>query len=111
MKKSLIYLFSIVVIILMVSGCSYKKEYANEYPKELLSDGNGYSVLAVGKEIKNPENIDGIKKVRYYKSTKEAKEEYPKLEIKNAPYFMVFNKEKVVYKTDEYNKMINFVKK
>ncbi|KNH24093.1 hypothetical protein ACS78_07445 [Priestia megaterium] len=111
MKKWL-YLPFILSLVILCAACSsliWKKQYADSPPKELLSDGEEYSILAVGEDIDHPEEIMGLKQVRYFSSLKEVKNQYPDLKIEGSPFFIIFNDKEIVLRTSELNKAIRFV--
>ncbi|MEW4229705.1 hypothetical protein ACOSZH_02730 [Priestia megaterium] len=111
MKKGLSLSFILFLIILCAacSSLTWKKQYVDSPPKELLSDGEEYSILAVGEDIDHFEEISGLKQVRYFSSLEEAKNQYPDLKIEDSPFFIIFNDKEVVLRTSELNKAIRFV--
>ncbi|NGY93941.1 hypothetical protein F3K44_31980 [Bacillus megaterium] len=90
MKKWLSILFIICLFTLCAtcSNVTWKKQYETSLPRELLSEGDEYSVLAVGKSIDHSEDIVGLKKVKYLSSLDQVKEEYPDLDIKESPFLL-----------------------
>lgn len=112
MKKWLSILF-ILCLLTLCAACSnitWKKQYATSLPRELLSEGNEYSILAVGKSINHSEDIRGLKKVKYLSSLDQVKEEYPDLSIKESPFFIVFNDKEIVLRTSSLDKALLFIK-
>ncbi|WP_407545311.1 hypothetical protein [Priestia sp. HNGD-A6] len=112
MKKWLSILF-IICLFTLCAACSnvtWKKQYATSLPRELLSEGDEYSVLAVGKSIDHSEDIVGLKKVKYLSPLDQVKEEYPDLGIKESPFFIVFNDKEIVLRTSSLDKALLFIK-
>ncbi|MCQ9285145.1 hypothetical protein NQ129_25595 [Priestia aryabhattai] len=112
MKKWLSILF-IICLCALCAACSnvtWKKQYATSLPRELLSEGDEYSVLAVGKSIDHSEDIVGLKKFKYLSSLDQVKEEYPDLGIKESPFFIVFNDKEIVLRTSSLDKALLFIK-
>jgi len=91
------------------SNVTWKKQYATSLPRELLSDGKEYSILAVGEDIDHPEEIMGLKQVRYFSSLKGVKNQYPELKVKESPFFIVFNDKEAVLRTSKLNKALEFI--
>ncbi|NGY93990.1 hypothetical protein F3K44_32360 [Bacillus megaterium] len=61
--------FSLYVYLHYVQRCSnvtWKKQYETSLPRELLSEGDEYSVLAVGKSIDHSEDIVGLKRLNIF---------------------------------------------
>ncbi|MGW9103392.1 hypothetical protein ACWGPZ_31610 [Priestia megaterium] len=106
-------LFFIVCLFMLCTACSNvtKKQYATSLPRELLSDGKEYSILAVGEDIDHPEEIMGLKQVRYFSSLKGVKNQYPELKVKESPFFIVFNDKEAVLRTSKLNKALEFIEK
>ena len=105
-------LFFIVCLFILCTACSNvasKEQYASSLPRELLSDGKEYSILAVGEDIDHPEEIMGLKQVRYFSSLKGVKNQYPELMIKESPFFIVFNDKEAVLRTSKLNKALEFI--
>ncbi|GAB1763530.1 hypothetical protein C1N83_27705 (plasmid) [Priestia aryabhattai] len=112
MKKWLSILF-IICLFTLCAACSnvtWKKQYETSLPRELLSEGDEYSVLAVGKSIDHSEDIVGLKKVKYLSSLDQVKEEYPDLGIKESPFFIVYNDKEIVLRTSSLDKALLFIK-
>lgn len=68
MKKWLSILF-IICLFTLCAACSnvtWKKQYETSLPRELLSEGDEYSVLAVGKSIDHSEDIVGLKRLNIF---------------------------------------------
>ncbi|MEH7359216.1 hypothetical protein [Priestia megaterium] len=106
-------IFLVICLFTLCAACSnitWKKEYSTSLPRELLSEGDEYSILAVGKEINHPEDIRGLKKVKYLSSLDQAKKEYPDLNIKESPFFIVFNNKEIVLRTSSVDKALLFIK-
>ncbi|MEH6877895.1 hypothetical protein ABWK29_02385 [Priestia megaterium] len=111
MKKAL-FLSLITGLIILFAACSNfdsQKKNSDSLPKELLSKGEEYSIVAVGKDIDHPEKIKGLEKVRYFSSVKAVNSQYPDLKIKDTPYFIVFDDKKSVLKTSKQDKAIKFI--
>ncbi|MBT2617730.1 MULTISPECIES: hypothetical protein [unclassified Bacillus (in: firmicutes)] len=72
-----------------------------------------YSLQAVGKEITydllEESNITNVGPITNEASYKSLNEQYPKLELKKEPAFIVFDENGLVLKTYDYEEMIDFL--
>ncbi|MGE7307585.1 hypothetical protein ACQKJG_27535 [Priestia megaterium] len=111
MKKwsCLVLIICLFILCTACSNVTWKKQYATSLPRELLSDGKEYSILAVGEDIDHPEKIMGLKQVRYFSSLKGVKNQYPELKVKESPFFIVFNDKEAVLRTSKLNKALEFI--
>ncbi|GAB1805930.1 hypothetical protein [Priestia megaterium] len=111
MKKVVILTFYSIFSYSMCSMFKFnlEKQYADSPPRELFSDGEEYSILAVGEDIDHSEEIMGLNQVRYFSSLEEVKNQYPDLKVEGSPFFIIFNDKEVVLRTSELNKAIRFV--
>ncbi|MDP1443311.1 hypothetical protein [Priestia megaterium] len=110
--KKVLFLSLLTGLIILFAACSNsdsKEKNSDSFPKELLSKGKEYSIVAVGKDIDHPEEIKGLEKVRYFSSVKGVNSQYPDLKVKDTPYFIVFNDKKSVLKTSKQDKAIKFI--
>ncbi|MGG0482471.1 hypothetical protein ABEY65_03650 [Priestia aryabhattai] len=106
----MLFIMCLFTLCAACSNITWKKQYETSLPRELLADGEDYSMLAVGKDIDHSEEIIGLKKVRYFSSLDQVKEEYPDLKIKKSPFFIVFNDKEVVFRTSNLDKALLFIK-
>ena len=85
---------------------------------ELLSERTGdYSVLIVGESLDRDwdgwwgeSGISNVQRLVWRGSLKKANQVYEILNLKEAPVFVVFDTEKIVFKTDKEEEMLEFLK-
>ncbi len=113
MKKIINGSLTFLLLSMLVACKDEKDVYARIHPNLLPSEGHTYSLQAVGKEItfdlleeSNITNVGPITKEASYKSLNE---QYPKLELKKEPAFIVFDENGLVLKTYDHEEMIVFL--
>ncbi|WP_137791815.1 hypothetical protein [Bacillus sp. E(2018)] len=101
-----------VLIALLLVGCSSDKK--SDMEKFLAQDKDKYALFVVGEELDlqefESENIRNIESIFNASSLKRAKDNYPFLELKKSPTFIVFNHEEKVYSTDNFSNLIEYLK-
>jgi len=113
-----IKLFFILSILLLLFGCNPSIP-KTEKGKELLPTiPNSFSLYVVDDKVSVPRldelkqlGIQTVTKINSTYALEDAKEEYPFLELKKAPTYIVFNQKKIVYQTNERQKLIEFLQK
>ncbi|MFE5430002.1 hypothetical protein [Peribacillus simplex] len=114
--KKIIYGSLIFLILSMLVACTNEKDdFARIHPNHLPSEGHRYSLQAVGKEITvdllEDNNITNVGPITNTSSYESLNEQYPKLELKKEPAFIVFDENGLVLKTYDYEEMIDFFTK
>ncbi|WP_342605165.1 hypothetical protein [Peribacillus sp. FSL E2-0159] len=112
--KKIIYGSLIFLILSMLVACTNEKDdFARIHPNLLPSEGHRYSLQAVGKEISldllEDNNITNVGPVTNTSSYESLNEQYPKLELKKEPAFILFDENGLVLKTYDYEEMIDFL--
>ncbi|SFL45313.1 hypothetical protein SAMN04487943_101628 [Gracilibacillus orientalis] len=109
-------LFSFFILgCLLLFGCSEEDEFARNYTHLMPSENSDYSIYSVGYKI-NPEELtnQGINtdnyKIIYESSLEGADNTYPKLELKEEPAFVVFDKNGLVLKSYNFESLIKHLK-
>ncbi|KOR80782.1 hypothetical protein AM232_21735 [Bacillus sp. FJAT-21352] len=113
MKKIINGSLTFLLLSMLVACTDEKDDYARIHPNLLPSEGHTYSLQAVGKEITidllEESNITNVGPIRNEASYKSLNEQYPKLELKKEPAFIVFDENGLVLKTYDYEEMIDFL--
>ncbi|MFE4814673.1 hypothetical protein ACFQ9Y_26810 [Peribacillus simplex] len=112
--KKITYGSLIFLILSMLVACTNEKDdFARIHPNLLPSGDHRYSLHAVGKEITvdllEDNNINNVGPVTNTSSYESMNEQYPKLELKKEPAFIVFDENGLVLKTYDYEEMIDFL--
>lgn len=113
MKKVINGSLTFLLLSMLVACTDEKDDYARIHPNLLPSEGHTYSLQAVGKEITfdllEESNITNVGPITNEASYKSLNEQYPKLELKKEPAFIVFDENGLVLKTYDYEEMIDFL--
>ncbi|MRH42080.1 hypothetical protein GH741_05250 [Aquibacillus halophilus] len=111
MKKFII--FSFLVILLVSCSRSEKDNYALVHSELLPDENDHYSLEAVGKEITfeilQEKDITNVSPITNSDSYEFLNKQYPQLDIKEKPAFILFDVNGLALKTYDYNELINFL--
>ncbi|MGP1909936.1 hypothetical protein ACTSEZ_17325 [Metabacillus sp. JX24] len=113
MKKIICGSLMLLILSMLLACTNEKDDFARIHPNLLPSEGHKYSLQAVGKEITfdllQQNNITNVGPITNTSSFKSLNEQYPKLELKKEPAFIVFDENGLVLKTYDYEEMIDYL--
>lgn len=116
-KKEVILVKKILVSVLILGcfllfGCSEKDEFARNYTNLMPNENNKYSIYTVGHEVKAEELMnEGLNSSDYTLIHDNSLESsYPKLELKEKPAYVIFDRDGLVFKTYEFEALIEHLK-
>ncbi|WP_053362422.1 hypothetical protein [Bacillus sp. FJAT-27251] len=103
----------LLFIILVLAGCG-----DDSHIKQFYSSGEGkYKIFIVGveefddSELVEDGSVNNIESVYIASSMEAAEEEFAYLDIKESPAFIVFDHKEIIYKTNNQDDLIAFLKK
>ncbi|MCA1318285.1 hypothetical protein LC085_00050 [Bacillus tianshenii] len=109
------HLIIILFTIIFMSGCSFMER--NEKMQNLVAeDENKYAIFVAGKvdtitfDLLEEHSIHHVQSMWHEESLQFIRDEYDFLEIDRIPTFIVFDHEKIVYKTHDQDDLIEFLK-
>ncbi|MCF6092536.1 hypothetical protein L1765_00830 [Microaerobacter geothermalis] len=116
-RINLVVVLVIFSIILTACSTGDNSDSSNKFPyPELLSKEEGrYSIFVVYPKKQEEEIVSLLKTSRKIKSIRGedtlemANELFPRLNINRVPMVFIFDTEKIVFKTSDYDKAIEFV--
>ncbi|WP_201714626.1 hypothetical protein [Rossellomorea arthrocnemi] len=113
MKKMIFGSLMLLILSMLLACTSEKDDFARVHPNLLPSEGHQYSLQSVGKEITfdllQENNITNVGPITNTSSFESLNEQYPKLDLKKEPAFIVFDENGLALKTYEYEEMIEYL--
>ncbi|MFY0758649.1 hypothetical protein AB1K32_07185 [Metabacillus dongyingensis] len=113
MKKSMDGILMFLILSILLACTNEKDDFARVYPNLLPSEGHKYSLQAVGKkmtfDLLQENNITNVGPITNTSSFESLNEQYPKLELKKEPAFIIFDENGLVLKTYDYKEMIDYL--
>ncbi len=109
---------TIVAIVFLLVGCFEKKDIdLSQHPLSAEKEGT-FSLFVLDKKLDTVTNeslreqgILNVHKINAATSLKSAQKRYGFLEIKKSPTYVVFDTKQVLYKSNDYNQLIDYLKK
>lgn len=108
----------IVILFFVLFGCAPKIPNTEKGKELLPAIDKSFSLYIVDKPKNIPKleelrqiGISNVTKINTSYALEYAKREYPFLKLEKEPTYIVFNHEKIIYQTDERDKMIEFLQK
>ncbi|OOE14035.1 hypothetical protein [Fictibacillus arsenicus] len=107
-----------VTLICMLLGCSnttIDNTNSEEEKRFLAEDANKVALFIVGDErdsfdLEEDAEINNIQSIFNASSLKRAQQKYEFLKLKEEPTYIVFDNKEEIYRTDDYNQLVNFLK-
>ncbi|WP_421377937.1 hypothetical protein ACOJQI_11725 [Bacillus salacetis] len=113
MKKIFFGTLMLLILSMLLACTNEKDNFARVHPNLLPSEGHQYSLHAVGKEISidllQENNITNVGPITNTSTVESLNEQYPKLELKKEPAFIVFDENGLVLITYNYEEMIEYL--
>lgn len=111
--KRIFYGLLVLLIVFLVSCSTKSDDFAKSFP-ELVPENDGeYLLHSIGDEI-TFEQLEGedvhIYGINNRSSFNDFVEKYPKLELEQSPAYILFDKSGLVYKTYNYDELIQYLK-